>query len=177
MLDRLWSGWRTARFDADTDAGRVPPGDGSVFTRIFAAVAAGDLTDEGAYIVHRGDTVAALLNAYPYGTGHLLVLPYREVATLEACTPAERDELWAVLQDGARAVTEAYRPDGLNLGFNIGQGAGASVPTHLHGHVLPRWSADTNFLTSLAEARVLPEPLSTTWSRVRAAWPTAEPHR
>ena len=142
-----------------------------MFTRLLAAVDDGVLTDESAYVVHRAATVVALLNAYPYGTGHLLVLPYREVATLDACTDAERQELWTTMQAGAAAVTAAYAPDGINLGFNVGAAAGASVPSHLHGHVLPRWAADTNFVTSLAEARVLPEPLSTTWSRVRAAWP------
>lgn len=173
-LDRLWAGWRTSYMDevtADGNAG-LPSGDGSVFTRILRAVDAGDLTDESAYIVHRGSEAFAILNAYPYGTGHLLVMPFREIGTLEDLSAEESADVWRLVNEAVVAVKTAYRPEGVNVGFNLGRAAGAGVPTHVHGHVLPRWDADSNFMTTVAEARVMPEPLSVTWRKLTEAWPT-----
>lgn len=173
-LDRIWAGWRTSYIDevtADGDGGLSAEG-GSVFTRILRAVEAGELTDESAYIVHRGVHAFAILNAYPYGTGHLLVMPYREVGELESLTPDESADVWLLLTEAVAAVKAAYRPGGVNVGFNLGRAAGAGVPTHVHGHVLPRWDADSNFMTSIAETRVLPEPLPATWRKLTDAWPT-----
>lgn len=169
VLDRLWAGWRSA-YVASAAAGANLVGDGSIFTLLLAAIDRGELTDESAYVVHRGATVFTILNAYPYGTGHLLVMPYREVASLPELTAAESSELWSELQAAAAAIEAAYRPDGINLGFNLGLAAGAGVPNHLHGHVLPRWQADSNFMTTVAEARVLPESLPDTWHKVTEAW-------
>lgn len=169
-LDRIWAGWRS-EWVAEASAGHHLTGDGSVFTRILAAVERGDLSDETAFIVHRGPTTFAILNAYPYGTGHLLVLPYREVATLEDLHAEESAELWLVINQAVVAVKAAYRPGGVNVGFNLGAAAGAGIPTHVHAHVVPRWDADSNFMTSIAEARILPESLPTTWQRLRAVWP------
>ncbi|HSP04489.1 MAG TPA: HIT domain-containing protein [Acidimicrobiales bacterium] len=173
-LDRLWAGWRTAYMDevtADGNAG-LPTEGGSVFARILRAIEAGDLTDETAYLVHRGDHAFAILNAYPYGTGHLLVMPYREVGALEDLTGEESADVWRLVNEAVRAIKAAYRPEGVNVGFNLGRAAGAGVPTHVHGHVLPRWDADSNFMTTVAEARVLPEPLSVTWEKLRQSWPS-----
>ena len=147
-------------------------GEGTVFTRILAAVERGELTDESAYVVHRGERTFAILNAYPYGTGHLLVLPYREVGDLEDFGADESAELWSVVNQAVVAVKAAYSPHGVNVGFNLGEAAGAGVPNHVHAHVLPRWDADSNFMTAIAEARVLPEALSTTWRRLVDAWPS-----
>lgn len=148
----------------------LPTEGGSVFARILRAIEAGDLTDETAYVVHRGTDAFAILNAYPYGTGHLLVMPYREVGDLEALTAEESVDVWRLINEAVRAIKAAYRPEGVNVGFNLGRAAGAGVPTHVHGHVLPRWDADSNFMTTVAEARVLPEPLSVTWAKLRGAW-------
>ncbi|MFP5321672.1 MAG: HIT family protein [Acidimicrobiia bacterium] len=169
-LDRIWSGWRSA-YVAEAATGANLAGDGTVFTRILAAVDRGELTDETAYVVRRGERCFAILNAYPYGTGHLLLLPYREVAELEDLDDDESAELWAMVGQAVRAVKRAYSPQGVNVGFNLGAAAGAGVPNHVHAHVLPRWDADSNFMTAVAEARVLPEPLSTTWRRLVDAWP------
>ena len=171
-LDRLWAGWRTAYMDEVTADGNtgLSAAEGSVFTRILRAIEARDLTDETAYLVHRGEQAFAILNAYPYGTGHLLVMPYREVGTLEDLTREESADVWRLVNQAVRAIKAAYRPEGVNVGFNLGRAAGAGVPTHVHGHVLPRWDADSNFMTTVAEARVLPEPLSVTWAKLRAAW-------
>lgn len=172
-LERIWAGWRTAYMDEVTADGNqgLPTAGGSVFTRILQAVDAGELTDETAYVVHRGAQAFAILNAYPYGTGHLLVMPYREVGELDQLTGDESAELWRLLNEAVVAINAAYRPEGVNIGFNLGRAAGAGVPTHVHGHVLPRWDADSNFMTTVAEARVLPEPLSVTWAKLRDAWP------
>lgn len=173
-LDRLWAGWRTSYMDEVTADGNdgLASDDGSVFTRILRAVEVGELTDESAYIVHRGSEAFAILNAYPYGTGHILVLPFREVGSLDALSPAESADVWRLVNEAVTAVTAAYRPEGVNVGFNLGRAAGAGVPTHVHGHVLPRWDADSNFMTTVAEARVLPEPLSVTWRKLATAWPS-----
>lgn len=172
-LDRLWAGWRSVYMDEVTagDGEGLSSAGGSIFSRILRAVDAGELADETAYIVHRGAHTFAILNAYPYTTGHLLVMPYRETPALEDLTAAESQDLWRVLNEAVVAIKTAYSPGGLNVGFNLGSAAGAGVPTHLHAHVLPRWGADANFMTTVAEARVLPEPLSTTWGKLRGAWP------
>jgi ATP adenylyltransferase len=113
-----------------------------------------------------------ILNRFPYGSGHLLVMPYREVAELAALTDDEHTELWTLVRTAVAAVTSAYQPDGVNVGANLGEAAGAGVPGHLHVHVLPRWHADSNFMTAVAETRVLPESLPATWQKVTAAWPS-----
>ncbi len=172
-LDRLWAGWRSTYIDevtAGADAG-LPAEGGSVFTGVLRAIEAGELTDEDAYIVHRGEQAFVILNAYPYVTGHVLVMPYREVGELEALTAEESADMWRLLNEAVVAIKSAYRPEGVNIGFNLGRAAGAGVPTHVHGHVLPRWGADSNFMTTVAEARVMPEPLSVTWRKLTAAWP------
>ena len=117
----------------------------------------------------------SILNAYPYGSGHLLVMPYREVAALEELSPDEHDELWAGVRDAVLAIKGAYSPDGVNIGMNLGHAAGAGIPSHLHVHCLPRWRGDTNFMTSVAETRVLPESLDESWRKLTAAWPNDTP--
>lgn len=165
MLEHLWNGWRLSYVTSVGE--RVEDGEGSVFTRILAS----GLPDEETNIVHRGQRCFVILNAFPYGTGHLLVLPYREVAELEDLEPDEAAELWATVTDAVRALKTAYRPDGVNVGINLGRSAGGSVSEHLHVHVLPRWTGDVNFMTAIANTRTLPEALVDTAARVRAAWP------
>jgi ATP adenylyltransferase len=167
-LDRMWAGWRSVYVAAAGNGELV--GEGSVFRRILDS----GMSDEQAHIVWRGEHVFAILNAYPYTSGHLLVMPYREVPELEQLSPDESAELWAGVQGAVAAVKAAYRPQGVNVGMNLGEAAGAGVPSHLHVHVLPRWSADSNFMTTVAEARVLPESLTDTWRKLRVAWPAGE---
>ena len=119
----------------------------------------------------RRGLVIGLLNAYPYTSGHLMVMPVRHVADLEELTADESAALWAAATDAVRAIKAAYRPEGINLGLNLGRAAGAGVPGHLHVHVVPRWNGDTNFMTTVAETRVLPESLGETDAKLRAAWP------
>jgi ATP adenylyltransferase len=140
--------------------------EGDVFTQILHS----GLSDEQAYIVWRGELTFAILNRYPYISGHVLVMPNREVGELEDLTAAEHSELWTVVTDCVRAIKSAYRPEGLNIGMNLGSAAGAGIPSHLHVHVMPRWGADSNFMTSVAETRVLSESLPDTWRKLREAW-------
>ena len=164
-LARLWAGWRSSYITGLE--GGPPPGEGSLFERILGS----GLPDRQTYVLWRGVRCAALLNAYPYTSGHLLVLPQRAVAELEDLDEDEAAELWAGVRRAVRAVKAAYRPEGVNVGINLGHAAGAGVPDHLHVHVLPRWSGDTNFTTTVAEARVMPEPLGVSWERLVGAWP------
>jgi ATP adenylyltransferase len=164
-LERIWSGWRSTYVQSLGPGS--PPGEGSIFTRILRS----GLSDEDALIVHRGERCFAILNAFPYGTGHILVLPYREVPDLEGLEAEEAAELWTTVTDAVRAVKEAYAPDGVNVGINLGRPAGGSVSEHLHVHVVPRWTGDANFMTAIANTRTLPEPLDDTAAKIRAAWP------
>jgi diadenosine tetraphosphate (Ap4A) HIT family hydrolase len=169
-LDRLWAGWRSTYIQAATnDRSTLRPDEEgrSVFERILGS----GLPDEETYVLWRGERCAALLNAYPYGSGHLMVMPFRAVGQLEDLEPEESAELWIGVNQAVRAVKAAYRPDGVNIGANLGEAAGAGIPDHLHVHVLPRWAADANFMTSVAETRVLPEPLAAAYAKLRAAWP------
>lgn len=170
-LARLWAGWRTTYIArVSTDDAEVRPDDSgrSLFERIFAS----DLPDHESGVLHRGDRCFAVLNAYPYGSGHLMVLPQRAVADLGDLEPDEAAELWGTVHDAVAAIRAAYAPDGVNVGLNLGVGAGAGVPDHLHVHCLPRWAGDTNFMTAVAETRVLPEPLLVSWTKLTEAWPT-----
>ena len=138
---------------------------------LFEAIEASGLPDEETFVVHRGPKCLALLNAYPYTSGHLLVVPRRAVAALAELTEDEHAALWSTVRDAVAAVEAAYSPGGVNVGLNQGAAAGAGVPGHLHVHVLPRWSGDTNFMTTTADTRVLPEALGQTWRRLVEAWP------
>jgi ATP adenylyltransferase len=163
-MERLWAGWRSEYIEGVT--GESDPR-ASVFKRILES----GLPDDETHILWRGEHTFAILNRFPYISGHLLAMPYREVAELEELTPEEHVELWSTVTDAVRAIKSAYRADGLNIGVNLGTAGGAGVPDHLHVHVLPRWNADSNFMTSVAEARVLPEALSVTWQKLHDAWP------
>ena len=142
------------------------PGGGNIFIDLPALE-----EDRENLILHRGETAFVILNAYPYSSGHLMVIPYRHVGEVESLTAEEHSELWAFGSDAVRALKNSYSPEGINLGANLGRAAGAGVPGHLHIHVVPRWNGDTNFMTSIAEARVMPESLDSSASRLRAAWP------
>ncbi len=124
--------------------------------------------DREALIVHRGTAHYLVMNRFPYNAGHLLVVPFRAVAELEQLTPAEREELMALIVFGKRVLQGALKPDGFNIGFNLGSAAGAGIPQHLHAHIVPRWSGDTNFMPVIGQTRVLPQALRCMYDRLRA---------
>jgi ATP adenylyltransferase len=133
---------------------------------------AADARDEETLIVFRGEHNFVVLNRFPYTSGHLMVVPYRHVADLAGLTEAAANELMALTQAAERHIRWLYHPDGLNLGMNIGESAGAGVAGHIHMHVLPRWTGDANFLSTVGQTRVLPEELAVTWKRVKDAFAT-----
>jgi ATP adenylyltransferase len=167
MLERLWSGWRASYVDDQPARTDPNPEGGSVFSRLLAS---GE-SDEATHIVHRGELVFAIMNLFPYCIGHILVIPYREVPDLADLDESETLALWSTVTDGVSAVRAAYGPEGVNIGLNLGRPAGGSVPTHLHVHVVPRWTGDSNFMSAVANTQTLPESLSASAARLRAAWP------
>lgn len=180
-LEQLWAGWRAAYVssvsDPDAEAAQAadlpgPAGEAEGSSCVFCRILASDASDEQRRVVHVGPLAVALLNAYPYASGHLLVLPRRHVSALSELDADESVALWETARTAVEAIERAYRPDGVNLGANLGRAAGAGIPAHLHLHALPRWFGDTNFMTSIAETRVLPESLGASWGKLRAAWPT-----
>ncbi len=194
-MDRLWTPWRYAYVtrkpaesldgtaSAETRPG-VPqalaawPGEDRrcVFCNMIAAVdyavAHGTPAAEAeaaAGILERGKTGFLVLNAFPYNSGHLMAVPYRHESSLAALPLAEATELLLLARRAESALRQVYHPDGINLGINLGEAAGAGVAHHLHIHGVPRWSGDTNFMTVVAETRVLPEMLADAATRLRAA--------
>jgi ATP adenylyltransferase len=117
-------------------------------------------------IVYQGRRAFVILNAYPYNSSHLMVVPYRHVARPDELTDEERLEVFHLMTAAMRAVTEVYRPEGYNVGMNLGRAAGAGIDDHVHLHVVPRWIGDTNFMPVLAETKVLPESLPATYDRL-----------
>jgi ATP adenylyltransferase len=168
LVEHIWCGWRTAYINDPTRKATPPDGDtSSVFCRILAS----GVSDKEAGIVHRGETCFAILNNFPYTVGHTMVLPYREVPDLEDLNSAEIAELWAMVTNAVRAVKAAYRPQGVNVGINLGKAAGGSVGQHLHVHVVARFVGDANFMTATASTRAIPESLDDTWIKVTSNWP------
>lgn len=125
-------------------------------------------------IVYRGRRAYVILNRYPYTSGHIMVVPYDHQPSLEGLDPDTRAEMLELATQGIRALRRAYRPEGFNLGVNIGEPAGAGITEHVHLHVVPRWTGDTNFMSSLGQTRVLPQTLEDTWLRIRLAWSDKE---
>lgn len=168
QLEHLWAGWRQAYIKGETSPQSLvetPEG-----LSIFSAIEQSGLPDEETLIIYRGETCFALLNVYPYTTGHTMIIPLREVEALTDLTTQEYEELWQLVKKTVQSLEVAYNPDGINVGLNQGKAAGAGIPEHLHVHCLPRWTGDTNFSTTVAGARVLPESLTDTWTRLREAW-------
>lgn len=171
-MDFLASGWRFANWPDKGGDGlphaNLPVEDGK---SLFESLEQSGLPDSETYIVWRGDNVFAILNVFPYTSGHLMVLPKVAHPSIVDLDDGIHAELWDAVRLAMRAVKAAFRPQGMNVGINEGQAGGGSVPSHLHVHVVPRWNADTNFMTTTAEARVLPMTLAETWQRLRDAWP------
>jgi ATP adenylyltransferase len=156
-LDYLWSPWR---YRYITEAAQKP-------TCIFCDIAS-SAQDEENLVLFRGEHNYVVLNRYPYTSGHLLIVPFDHVANLSAASSETAAEIMILARRTEDCLRETYHPDGLNMGINIGASAGAGVASHIHMHVLPRWTGDVNFMTTIAESRVLPEALETTYSRLKA---------
>lgn len=158
-MDYLWSPWRYSYLTALKNPEEC----------IFCAMAAAD-DDEKSLIVFRGARNFVVLNRFPYTSGHLMVVPYQHVPDLAGLDDASATEMMSLTQASERHLRSTYRPDGLNLGMNIGESAGAGIAGHIHMHVLPRWTGDANFMTTVGQTRVLPEEAPVTWRRLKAAF-------
>jgi len=154
----LWAPWRIDYI--------LSPKDGECFLCAKART-----TDDAAnHIVARGKTAFVLLNTYPYNSGHLLVAPYRHVADLDELDQDERNELMQLTVRAKKLLTRVVHPQGFNIGYNLGEAAGAGIKDHVHGHIVPRWVGDTNFMPVLGGVRVIPQALEDTTKLLRDAW-------
>jgi len=189
-MERLWTPWRYEYVSRAEESSRpgVPdalsawPGSGThdcncVFCNMIAAVdhavEQGMSTEEAeraAHVLARGKSCFLCLNAYPYATGHVLIVPYRHLDSLAALPEGDATEMMALAQRVERVLRAVYQPGGMNFGLNLGEAGGAGIVGHIHMHALPRWIGDTNFMTVTADTRVLPEALDTTWTRIRKTW-------
>ena len=159
MTKPLWAPWRLEYIQqADEQAGCI-----------FCPGAAEN--DEEALVIHRGERGFAMLNRFPYASGHLLVAPYRHVGELGDLEDAEVLEIHRLTEAGMAALAETYAPQGYNIGWNLGRIAGAGITDHVHLHLVPRWAGDTNFMPVLADVKVLPEHLAETRAKLTDAWP------
>lgn len=161
-LERMWAGWRAAYV---ADIAESSPTDGCVLCGVLD-----QRHHHPELLVHLGRYGAVILNAYPYTTGHVMVLPFDHCGRLSDLRPEARTEVLDLVAETVAVIEDVYSPDGVNFGANLGRGAGAGLPDHLHVHVLPRWSGDTNFMTTVAGVRVIPEDPDTTLDKLRAGF-------
>ncbi len=164
-LERFSAAWREQYVTSDDVLANAQGRGGSAC--VFCALAQESVSSDSG-VLWRGDHTYVALNAFPYGSGHLLILPYRHVGGLTDLGDDEYMDFSLTVRRAARALEAAYGADGMNIGMNLGSAAGAGIPRHLHAHALPRWGGDTNFMTTIGEVRVLPESLASTWKKVHA---------
>jgi ATP adenylyltransferase len=157
-MDYIWTPWRYPYMDQLT-AGKQP--------ECFFCDAIASHRDDQTLIVHRGKKAFVILNRYPYTSGHVMIVPYAHVAELNLCEQGALVEIMELAQKVEAVFRREYRPDGMNLGMNLGRAAGAGVAGHVHLHMLPRWIGDSNFMTVTGETRVHPEDLATTYKRLK----------
>ena len=158
-MDRLWSPWRARYIASGVDS--------QSSECVFCRIANDAEHDEENLVVHRGRLAFVVLNLYPYISGHMMVVPYLHTGEFDSTPKEITDEMMDLTKRAQAALREAYSPAGFNVGMNLGAAAGAGVVDHIHIHVLPRWAGDTNFMTTVGETRVLPEDLSTTYSKLQ----------
>lgn len=158
-MQRLHAYWRMPYIEApqSEDSEKKNP-----FLRIPEAE-----DDKTVHLIHRGTHCYIVMNKFPYNSGHLLVVPYREVPQLTDLSEDERNDLMAEIVHAQSILGQALKPDGFNVGFNLGDAAGAGIPQHLHCHIVPRWNGDTNFMPVIGDTRVLPEAMEAMWTRLR----------
>lgn len=158
MAERIWAPWRLTYIEQATPSG----------TCIFLDLPARE-NDRENLLLYRGNKAFVMLNAFPYTNGHLMVAPYKHTADLAELDDAELLEINQLLAKAIAWITSAFRPEGFNIGVNLGSVAGAGIPSHVHWHIVPRWNGDTNFMTTIGEVRVLPQSLADTYDRLKGA--------
>ena len=159
-MENLWSPWRMKYISGESN-----PGGECIFCS-FPKQQDGPEN----LIVHRGENAYAILNRYPYTTGHLMIVPFLHVPSIEDLTPIVRAEMMELVSQALGVLREAYHTEGFNVGINMGSAAGAGIAEHAHIHIVPRWGGDTNFMSTIGETRVLPEELEESFKRISSIW-------
>lgn len=161
MTERLWAPWRLSYIEsASQEEGET----GCIFVDLPAQD-----DDRNNLILYRGERAFVMLNAFPYTNGHLMVAPYKHTAEMAELNDQELLEINQLVAKCTQWIGKTYKPDGFNIGVNLGRAAGAGIPTHIHWHIVPRWDGDTNFMTVVGEVRVLPQSLEESYDRLKAA--------
>lgn len=158
-MEHLWSPWRMQYILSNKEE------NGCVFCDVLTQ---DDNVDN--LIIARGEHAYVILNKFPYNTGHTLIIPYQHTVSYEDLTPACRAEIMELINQATKVLRAVYKPQAFNIGANIGAAAGAGIAPHVHFHILPRWEGDTNFLTTVAQTRIIPEDLAESYCRILAAW-------
>lgn len=164
-MDRLWSPWRNKYVADNSEAENSAESTSSVC--VFCEIQRDPAKDEQNFVLHRAQHNFVVLNIHPYTTGHLMIIPYEHIDQLDATPKQTTDELMDLAKRSQAVLQKVYKPRGFNLGMNLGAAAGAGIQHHLHLHIMPRWIGDTNFMTTVAETRVLPEDLATTYKKLQ----------
>lgn len=154
-MERIWAPWRIRYIQMEKSGGCI------------LCEKPGEDNDTLNYILYRGNKNFIILNSYPYNPGHLMVAPYRHVASLDEFSDEERNEHFELVSRGIKVLRQAFDPGGFNIGVNIGKVAGTGIDDHVHTHIVPRWQGDTNFVPVLSDIRVLPEALSDTYEKLK----------
>lgn len=162
-MEKLWSPWRSQYIDTFKEEKKetLP---GSLFTRIL-----NENDDKKNYLLHRGKYSFIIMNLYPYNSGHLMIVPYKEARELSELDAETRLEMFSFLELGVNALNEAIKPHGFNIGANLGRVAGAGIEDHLHFHIVPRWNGDTNFMPVLNDVKVISEEMGRTYDKLKNA--------
>lgn len=161
-MERLWSPWR---YDYINSGGAESSKSDAC---VFCSIHADPEHDEANFVLHRASQSFVVLNIYPYISGHLLIVPNEHVGELDAAAKETTDELMDLTKRCQTALRATYQPAGFNLGMNLGKSAGAGIVDHIHIHIMPRWTGDTNFMSTIGDTRVIPEDLATTYAKLRA---------
>jgi ATP adenylyltransferase len=171
-MERLWTPWRMSYIESATGGGTAGAGEAACF--LCEKSRAPQVQDQENLIVHRAGLGFIVLNLYPYNSGHVMVAPYEHIGDLTALPAAVGYALFDLTRQAVAVLQREYRPDGFNVGMNLGRTAGAGLPDHLHIHVVPRWNGDTNFMPVIGNTKVLPEALDRTWERLRRHFKTPD---
>jgi ATP adenylyltransferase len=163
-MQHLWAPWRSTYINSKEDHR----------SKCIFCEAAASGNDEASLLVHRARLNFVILNRYPYNSGHLMIAPYQHASRLQQVDHDTVDEMMRLARDSERILEEIYKPQGLNVGMNLGEAAGAGIEQHIHLHVLPRWMGDANFMTSVADTRVIPEDLTQTFANLSRAFKRIE---
>ena len=158
-MQRLWSPWRSQYIASGVDS--------QAQECVLCRIAANPDQDEANFVLQRGKHAFVVLNLYPYITGHLMVVPYLHTSEFDSVAKEITDEMMDLAKRAQAALREVYSPSGFNMGMNLGSAAGAGIADHIHIHLLPRWTGDTNFMTTVGDSRVIPEALATTYAKLR----------